>query len=304
MHTVAGLHVVESGAPDGASDSPLVVLVHGSLDRAQSFRRVMRRLHDLHVVAYDRRGYAGSRAAAAEPAHLARHIDDLLALVATLSDRRAAVDGTAPRAVLVGHSYGGDVAIGAALHAPGALAAVGAFEPPMPWLGPRMDPRPRPGDGPGAGAIPQPWPAIDDPGAEVERFFRRMVGDDAWDRLSEAARASRRADGPALVADLRDIRSPAPFDVTRLVLPAVFGRGGRLSRPHHRSTTAWLATHVPGATLVEIDGAGHGAHQSHPDAFADFVRSVVHAGAGAHRVGGWAGPVGAGPGASPPLRGG
>jgi pimeloyl-ACP methyl ester carboxylesterase len=46
-------------APD-APAGPAVVLVHGAMDRAASFGRVMRRLGDLDVVAYDRRGYAGS----------------------------------------------------------------------------------------------------------------------------------------------------------------------------------------------------------------------------------------------------
>ena len=53
---MAGLWVEESG-PD---DAPLVVFVHGSMDRSTSFSKVVRRLRDLHTVVYDRRGYAGS----------------------------------------------------------------------------------------------------------------------------------------------------------------------------------------------------------------------------------------------------
>ena len=53
---MAGLWVEEAG-PD---DAPLVVFVHGSLDRAASFSKVVRRLRDLHTVVYDRRGYASS----------------------------------------------------------------------------------------------------------------------------------------------------------------------------------------------------------------------------------------------------
>ena len=56
----------------------------------------------------------------------------------------------------------------------------------------------------------------DDDAAAAERFFRRMVGDAAWDRLPDEGRAERRADGPALAAELRAIRlSEAPFDVGR-----------------------------------------------------------------------------------------
>jgi pimeloyl-ACP methyl ester carboxylesterase len=102
-----------------------------------------------------------------------------------------------------------------------------------------------------------------------------MVGDSAWERLSESAKDERRADGPALEAELADIRrSEAPFDVTTLTIPATFGRGG-LSADRHRDTVAWLAEHTPGSELVQIDGASHGAHLTHPDAFAALVRSAL-----------------------------
>ena len=102
-----------------------------------------------------------------------------------------------------------------------------------------------------------------------------MVGDAAWDRLSEPAKDERRADGPALQAELAAIRvTEQPFDVTRLTVPATFGRGEH-STARHRDTVAWLAEHVPGAELVEIAGASHGAHLTHPDAFASMVRSAV-----------------------------
>ena len=62
--------------------------------------------------------------------------------------------------------------------------------------------------------------------ATVERFFKRMVGDAAWDRLPEATKAARRAEGPALSAELGAIRiAEAPFDVTTLSVPAVFAPG-------------------------------------------------------------------------------
>ena len=116
----------------------------------------------------------------------------------------------------------------------------------------------------------------DDPGEEAERFFTRMVGDGAWDRLTEKGRAERRADGPALVADLRSMRVEGPpFDVTALDVPSVFGRGGPTSAAHHRRTVEWLGANVPGAVVYEIVNAQHGAHLSHPDHFAAMTRLVV-----------------------------
>jgi len=243
---------------DPGADGPLVVLVHGSLDRAGSFARVTRRLGDLHTIAYDRLGYHRSRAASAVHTTLDGHIDDLLQII----------DGRP--AVVVGHSYGGTLALGAALRpdGPGSILALAAYEPPLPWLG---DWATRGGTRTGR----SPAPPDEDPARVAERFFRRMVGDDAWDRLPEATRAARRADGPALAAELAAIRIDAPpFAIEELAVPAVFGRG-TASLPHHRAAVDWLLAHVAGAELVEIDGAGHGAHLTHPDAFAGFVRAAV-----------------------------
>lgn len=256
-----GLHVLSSGPPG----APVALLVHGSLDRARSFRRTMRRLPALRVIAYDRRGYGASGLApGARPYSLHQHVDDLLELIDAV--RREPGAATAPVTV-VGHSYGGDVAIGAALADPVAVGAVAAFEPPMPWLGFRR------------GGPDRSWPAIeDDPAAEAERFFRRMVSDAAWERLPEHERSERRRDGPALVADLLSIRtSVPPYDVTTLEVPSVFGRGGPHSAAHHRQTVQWLADHVPGATMMEIDDAMHGAHLTHADAFAALVSDAAAA---------------------------
>ncbi|HTU38115.1 MAG TPA: alpha/beta hydrolase [Acidimicrobiales bacterium] len=258
MSYPADLHVLSRPGPRGA---PTVVFVHGSLDRGESFRRVMRRLPEFGSVAYDRRGYQRSRDAGVTD--LPGHAEDLLAIAATVR----LDSGPDTTVVAVGHSFGGDVVVDAALASPDAFDAIGAFEPPMPWLGFRRD---------DTGA-PRTWqPMADDPGEEAERFFGRMVGESAWARLTEQAKASRRADGPALMADMRSFRTEGPpFDVAALRVPAVFGMGGLASRPHHRRGVEWLGANVPGAVAYEIDGAQHGAHLSHPDHFAAFTRLVI-----------------------------
>jgi pimeloyl-ACP methyl ester carboxylesterase len=254
----AGLHITERAGP--APGAPAVVLVHGSLDRAESFRRVMRRLPEVAIVAYDRRGYQGSREAGV--VGLSGHIADLVAILGEVRARGAG------SVAAIGHSVGGDVAVGAALADPRSCDAVGAFEPPMPWLGFRRTP---PGED-----RPRGWtPVAEDPAEEVERFFSRMVSPSAWQRLSEDAKEGRRADGPALVADLLSLRGGVPFDVMDLEVPALFGVGGPASAAHHRDSVAWLGTHVPGAAVYDIGQAQHGAHLSHPDHFAAFVRAVL-----------------------------
>jgi pimeloyl-ACP methyl ester carboxylesterase len=250
---VAGLHVLDHPA-SGSDRLPLVVvLVHGSLDRATSFARVVRRLPDLHVVTYDRRGYHRSRPALPLATSLEDHVADLVAIV----------DGRP--SVVVGHSYGGDVALGAAVAAPDVVRAVGAYEPPLPWSG-WWPSRANRESGP------------EDPGAFAESFFRRVVSDDAWNRLPENARAERRADGAELVAELMDLRRDhSPIDFASLAAPVVLGRGSR-SLPHHRQAIDALVELLPATEVIEFPGAAHGAHISQPDAFAAFVRRVVERG--------------------------
>jgi pimeloyl-ACP methyl ester carboxylesterase len=263
MSYPAALHVLTRPAAPGA---PRVIFVHGSLDRGESFRRAMRRLPEYSTLAYDRRGYQASRAGGV--VGLGGHIEDVLSIAEV-----ARTEGGGP-VVAVGHSLGGDVVVGAALAEPQAFGAIGAYEPPMPWLGFR---RTRPGAGGGGGAGGQGWePMSEDPGEEAERFFSRMVSPGAWARLTDEGRAARRADGPALVADLRSFRTEGPpFDVTALGVPSVFGRGGAGSAEHHRRSVEWIGAHVPGATVFEIEAAQHGAHLSHPDHFAALTRLVV-----------------------------
>ncbi len=187
------LAVIEHVPAAQPGASPIVVLVHGSLDRSASFTRVVRRLDDLHTVVYDRRGYNRSRDALPLNATLDGHVDDLVSVI----------DGRP--SIVVGHSYGGDVALAAALRPAslGSILAVAAYEPPTPWLPVyRSSPDAAPRGSPAEGDADDPEAAAD----AAERFFRRMVGDASWERLPETAKAARRADGPALAAELRAIR--------------------------------------------------------------------------------------------------
>jgi pimeloyl-ACP methyl ester carboxylesterase len=249
------LHVVDRPGPAGA---PLVVLVHGTMDRSASFHRVMGALADCAVLAYDRRGYARSRFATPAATSVADHVDDLLALL----------DGRA--AVVVGHSYGGDVALAAAQRRPDLVRSVAAFEAPMPWL-PEW-----PNDTAGGEALRSALADDDGSGhAAVEAFMRRMLGAEAWEMLPPRAKNDRRGEGPALISDMRSLRGgPAPLDPALVQVPVVVGYGSR-SRAHQVDNAKRLVGLLPHAELWCIDGAQHGAHSSHPEEFAAFVRRAV-----------------------------
>lgn len=251
-----GLSVIRRD-PDrpGPAVGPRIVMVHGSMDRASSFGRLMNRLGDRSIVAYDRRGYAGS-AGTGPATGFAQQVADL---VEVLGDEAA---------VVFGHSYGGDVVLAAAEQHPELIRAALVWEPPQPWLTgwPATTGNGRHGgNGDGDG---DPTPE-----ERAESFMRRMVGDRIWERLPERTRAQRRAEGQALEAEMLSLAGPAPFSPAHVRIPVTVGRGGRSSTPHRRAARE-LAAALPAGTLVEIPEAGHGAHLTHPTELADLIRCL------------------------------
>lgn len=246
----SGLYVDERGPEAESAD--LVVLIHGSMDRGPSFSRVVTRLGDLRVLTYDRRGYHRSRQALPLARTLDAHVEDLFTVLA------------GRRAVAAGHSYGGTMALAAAWRRPAQIRAVVAYEPPAPWF-PWWPKRSAGGSAAGARG----------PQDAAETFMRRVIGDTRWERLPERTRTRRRDEGPALIAEMTSMRDDgAPFDPDQVAVPTVIARG-ELSAPHHRRAAGALADLIPGAELVEVEGAGHGAHLSHPDDFAATVRRAL-----------------------------
>ena len=240
----------------GPLDGAVVLIVHGSMDRASSFIRVTGELADAHVVTYDRRGYAHSKDAGPPPRTLAGQVDDLLDVLEGRS------------AIVAGHSFGADIALSASIRAPGQVRAVIAYEPPMPWL--PWWPRDH------AGSAALAASRGEDPEAAAEGFLRRMIGDAAWERLPERTRQARRSEGDALLADLACMRAggAVPLDPSEVTVPTVLGCGTE-TQPHHRANFARLAEVIPHAERVEVPGAGHGCHLSHPAAFAGLVRRAA-----------------------------
>ena len=250
-----GLAFTERGPtePDGGT-GVIVALVHGSMDRATSFRRVVDCLADVRVLTYDRRGYGRSRGVGATPTSLAGQADDLLELLAGRP------------AVLAGHSFGGDIVMAASLLAPDQIRAVVAFEPPMPWL-PWW-----PSDNTGRAALTAGGEG--GPAMAAEVFMRRMIGDHRWERLPESTRQARRAEGTALLADVACLHRADVFDPSLISVPVVLGVGTK-SRPHHHQNAVRLPELIRQAELVEVAGSGHGCHISHPGDFAAMVRRAI-----------------------------
>ncbi len=228
----------------GDPDAPVVALVHGSMDRSAGLLRLSRRLDETYrVMRYDRRGY-GRSAGVGPPWTVDANIDDLDRLL----------DASSGAAIVFGHSFGGNVALGLAARRPDAVRAVIVYETPLSWL--EWWPR----NSAGAAAM-----AADDPGDAAEAFMRRLVGDAVWERLPAAKRAERRAEGAAMVDELADLRRRPPWSGEQVAVPVLTLRGER-ARPHHRRAMQSLTGMIPGCRAAIVPEAGHAGPHTHADA--------------------------------------
>ena len=239
LHSDAQFEVVASGPVSG----PLVVLIHGSLDRAVGMARLARETATLATtVRFDRRGY-NDRWDHPGPFDVEGNVDDVHAIV-----------GHRP-CILIGHSYGGIIAVATAVRLGTQVLGVSTYESPLSWL---------------------PWWPVNTAGqrgidagadAAAESFMVAMIGRDHWERLPERTRNERRREGRALVGELSQLREGPPWDPTLVRCPVLFGV--RSDAPEHQARAAeWMHEHLPDARVVDIHGADHGAHLSHPRQFA------------------------------------
>src|SRR5688572_26273183 len=98
-----------------------IVIVHGGSSRASQWARVASALSGgFRVVRIERRLYGGS-GPPQSPHAMAREVEDVEAVLARVGER----------AVVVGHSSGGVVALETALRRPANLAALAVYEPPV-----------------------------------------------------------------------------------------------------------------------------------------------------------------------------
>ncbi len=236
----APIHAEEAGDPQ----HPLIALVHGAMDRSAGMLRLSRRLdHDLRVLRYDRRGY-GRSVPHPGPFDMAAQVGDLVALLAGRP------------AVVIGHSYGGNVALAAAARHPELVRGVAIYETPLSWE-PWWS-----GASTGALAVER----ATDPAEAAEDFMRRVIGDERWEGLPERTRAIRRTEGLAMVSELADLRSQRPWDPGEINVPVWLGYGSDVL-PQHRRGMPYAASLIAGAHLVELEGCGHMAPNTHPEMF-------------------------------------
>jgi pimeloyl-ACP methyl ester carboxylesterase len=260
-------------APDGTeiavfaagAGTPLV-LVHGATADHTTWRTSGPLLAERHAVhAIDRRGRGASTDGPPdEPYDIEREFEDLAAVVDVLAEvGGAAVD-------VVGHSYGGRIALGAALRSD-SIGRLVVYE------GAPPDPRGRGYQDPDASVLEriERLVADGDRGAALATFMREIVGMPEPELAAFRANPiwSRRA--AAVDTTIRELRAEtsaaASLDALGNVRqPVLQILGGDSSQVFAQATGA-LDERLRNGRVVTIPGARHAAHHSHA---AEFVGAV------------------------------
>jgi pimeloyl-ACP methyl ester carboxylesterase len=247
-----------------SGSGPALVLVHGAASDHTTFRVVgplFERRFTVHAI--DRRGRGASGDGSSWS--IEREYEDLRAVAeAVAQDSGAPVD-------VIGHSFGGRVALGAALQ-PGHLRRLVVYEG-----APPAGRRPYQ-----AGDLPARLRAVladRGPEAVLQAFLAEVIGMSPADL--EAYRANpvwplRVAAAPTIIRELEAERSPAAgLEVLgRVGLPVLQLLGGESSPPFRAATEA-LQARLAHGQVITIEGARHAAHHTHADRFVAEIEDYL-----------------------------
>ena len=257
--------VFTSGDP---ASSPLV-LVHGATADHTTWRTsgpLLARRHRLFAI--DRRGRGASGDGSSNEAYaIEREFDDLVAVV-------EAVAAEGPRDVdVVGHSYGGRIAVGAALRTD-RIRRVVSYEgaPPAHGIGYQ-------GEGADTLRRVEALVADGDRDEALATFMREIVGMPEPDLAAFRADpiwARRAAAVGTTIRELRGETSPAGSigtlgDVAQPVLQILGGD----SPPAFVEGTRALDARLRNGRVVTIAGARHAAHHTHADQFVAAIEAFL-----------------------------
>lgn len=233
---------------------PPIVLVHGAAADFDSFRLLEPRLATrFTVVSVDRRGRRASPD------------DDAYTLEAEFDDLVGVVESLPEPAVVFGHSFGGNVALGAALQSP-LIAKLVLYEPG------------RRGDAPdGLRDELERLLARDDRRAAMRLVlleFTRFPEEWLDDLLDTPPWEARLAYTHTFVRELRAYDEHDYGDLSHLATPTLVLVGGE-SPPAELDHARELARVLPSAQVSVLEGEGHVAPVTAPDLVAREIVAFV-----------------------------
>lgn len=246
-----------------SGSGPPVVLVHGAAADHTTWRVVGPRLAERYTVwAMDRRGRGASGDG---PGYdVEREFEDVAAVATAL-----ATESGSPVPV-VGHSFGGRVALGAALD--GAISRLVVYEGAPAPAEARYGRR---------GTTDQLARLADEGRNEelLETFLREVVGMSEPDLAAYRVNAvwpARVAAAPTIVREIRaEASSAAGLDaLARVIVPVLQLLGSESTEVFGRSTRALDERLLDGRVAV-IEGARHAAHHTHPEVFLELVSAFL-----------------------------
>lgn len=245
-----------------------VVLVHSSGLSSRQWSRLSARLAESHrVIAIDLLGSGASDPVPRDaPFHFSTDVGALEAVLATIGEPFH----------LVGHSYGGLVALTAARKRPDRVLTIALFEPVVFGVLWSKDDRAGIAD---LVEYDHDGSFFDDATGGDERWMECFVdwwqGAGAWRQLQEPTRNTFLGVGRKVFQEVRSLTADrTPHDAyAPLAMPALLLSGDR-SPLAARRVAAILAETLPNAELVTIEGAGHMAPLTHAQTVND--RIVAH----------------------------
>jgi pimeloyl-ACP methyl ester carboxylesterase len=259
-------------------EGPAVILIHGASGNLRDFTFDLapRLAGRYRVIAFDRPGHGHSDALpeAASPQQQAALLD---AAAAQLGVRRA---------VIVGHSYGGAVAMAWALERPGRVAAVvslaGAVEP---WEG-ELDPWYRVASSWLGGATVVPLVSAFAGPRQVRETVAEIFAPDPVPRgYLEHIGVGLSLRPSVLRASARQVNTLKPHLIrmapryASLGIPIEIVHGSADTTVGLEIHSRRLARQAPGARLTVLDGVGHMPHHADPAAtIAAIDRAALRAG--------------------------
>lgn len=247
-----------------------IVLLHCSSGSARSWGATFDNLaRDHRVLAPDLLGY-GRNAPWQRDADLETG-SELVSVAALL-------DHAGQPAHLVGHSYGGTVALNAAREFPQRIASLTLIEPVAFHLLKAAD---HPEGWREIAKVAERHIALVDEGLDAEAaeaFVSYWMGASAWPNISGGARKEIVSTMAKVAAEWK-LMLVAAGDIAEIAAnaaPTLLICGGRTRKPA-RHVVETLRSALPGAAYLEIAEAGHMSPMTHPDLIADAVRTHVSA---------------------------